>query len=61
MDIHMLEKAAIIVFEMCRQHPEICPHDYHWTWTSAPDENNNRVEHYKCDLCEQEYTRNIKD
>lgn len=57
MDLRMLERAAMIVFEMCRQHPEICPHDYEWYWTSAPDENGNRTEHYTCNLCGDEYER----
>ena len=57
MNLQMLEKAAWVIFEICRQHPEICPHDYSWYCTSAPDENGNRVEHYKCNLCGNEYTR----
>ena len=60
MDLYTLEKAAMIVFEICKQHPEICPHDYHWYRTSAPDENGKRVEHYKCSLCGSKY-ENIKD
>lgn len=59
MNLNMLEKAAYVVFEICRQHPEICPHDYEWHWTSAPDENGKRVEHYKCNLCGREETRTI--
>lgn len=60
MDLQMLEKAAYVVFEMCRQHPEICPHDYRWMGTSAPDENGKRTERYKCNLCGSRYER-IKD
>ena len=57
MDIRHLEFAAEKFFEMCREHPEICPHDYEWHWTSAPDENGKRTEHYNCNLCGKEYTR----
>ena len=30
MDIQYVEFAAELFFKMCREHPEICPHDYHW-------------------------------
>ena len=60
MDLQTLEKAARIIFTMCEQHPELCPHDWQWIWTSAPDENGKRVAHYKCSLCGSEYEQ-IKD
>lgn len=60
MDLYMLEKAALIIFAICREHPEICPHDWEWHWTSAPDENGKRVEHYTCKLCGSEREQ-IKD
>ena len=59
MDLRILEKAAMVVFEMCRQHPEICPHDYEWYWTNT-NKDGKRVEHYKCNLCGSEYEY-IKD
>lgn len=57
MELSMLERAARIVFEMCKMHPEICPHEYEWSWTSAPDENGTRVEYYQCCLCGTEFKR----
>ena len=54
----MLEKAAHVIFAMCREHPEICPHDYEWYWTQNKD--GKYIEHYKCNLCGSEYER-IKD
>ena len=59
MDLYTLEKAAMIVFEMCRQHPEICPHDYEWYCTRT-NEDGEYVEYYRCNLCDSEYQR-IKD
>lgn len=59
MDLSMLEKAAMIVFAMCREHPEICPHDYSWYLTDT-NKDGKRVEHYRCDLCDSRYER-IKD
>ncbi len=50
MDISYIEKATMIIFEMCRQHPEICPHDYHWAWTNTA----KREAHYTCSLCGKE-------
>ena len=58
MDTRMIEKAAILFFEMCRQHPEICPHEYSWIWSSAPDPTTNtREAHYKCGVCGHEIVR----
>lgn len=59
MDLYKLEKAAMIVFEMCRQHPEICPHDYEWCCTKI-NEDGKYVEYYRCNLCGSEY-KHIKD
>ena len=52
MDLAMIEKAAYMFFEMCRQHPEICPHDWEWEWTDT------RIgeRHYKCLFCGEEMT-----
>lgn len=57
MELYMLERAAKIIFEICKTHPEICPHEYEWVWTSAPDEDGTRVEHYHCILCGTELER----
>lgn len=59
MDLSTLEKAAMIVFAICREHPEICPHDYNWYLTNT-NKDGKRVEHYKYGLCGSEYER-IKD
>lgn len=63
MNLQMLEQAAMIVFEMCRQHPEICPHNYQWYLTNTDNKDGKRVKHYKCSLCGREYERyeDIKD
>lgn len=53
MDINYIEFAANVVFRMCREHPEICPHNYRWRWTSAP-KDGKREAHYICDLCGKE-------
>lgn len=55
MDLSMLEKAAEIVFKMCREHPEICPHDYHWRSTTTDKETGKRISCYHCQLCGDEY------
>ena len=59
MNANVLEKVVEKFFEMCRQHPEICPHDYQLYAVSAPNENGNRVEKYQCNLCRNEYTKEI--
>lgn len=54
MDLNMLEKSAMIVFEMCRKHPEICPHVYSWSSTTI-NKDGKCVEHYVCNLCGRKY------
>lgn len=50
MDLHMLEHAAEVIFRMCREHPEICPHDY--SWRTSTDLGNGKYEvEYVCSLC----------
>ena len=61
MDLGQIEFAAKIVFEMCRQHPEICPHSHSWHGSSAPDENGYRDVRYVCELCGHEEIRKEKD
>lgn len=61
MNIRDIEYAALMFFEMCRAHPGICPHDYHWVG-STKDRNTNLVtERYKCGLCGTEITREKKE
>lgn len=55
MDLSMLEKAAEVVFAMCREHPEICPHDYHWCSTTTSKETGREIKCYRCGLCGSEY------
>lgn len=56
MDLNSLELAANIVFEMCRQHPELCPHHYKWQ-SSIPRGDGMKIEHYRCQICGGEYTK----
>lgn len=58
MDLSTLERAAYIVFAMCEQHPEICPHDYEWEWSKTNE--NIKEEHYKCKLCGKEFVKLTK-
>lgn len=55
MDFKEIEKAAMLVFRMFREHPELCPHDYEWERT---EENvyGDKVSYYKCSVCGNEYT-----
>ena len=53
MDLQYIEKAAEIVFRMCREHPEICPHGYNWTCTKTLDDGKREV-HFVCELCGDE-------
>ena len=57
MDIHMLEFAAHTLFRMCKEHPEICPHDYHWSYSSKSTEEGKLEKHYVCSLCGHEDIR----
>lgn len=50
MDIEYIEHAARLFFEMCRNHPEICPHEYRWTMTETM-KDGSEMDHYKCQLC----------
>ena len=61
MDLGQIEFAAKIVFAMCREHPEICPHSYSWHWSSAPDENGYREAHYTCEICGHQKIEKEKD
>ena len=56
MDIRQMEMAAEIVFRMCREHPEICPHMYQWIGSSTKtlDGKNIEIDTYKCGICGNE-------
>ena len=56
MNIEDIEFAAEIVYAICREHPEICPHSYEWKWIKVK-ENETREVHYKCRLCGHEYVK----
>lgn len=49
MDIYELEEAAHIVYIMCRNHPELCPHQYEWE--SSTTVNNVTTDQYRCRIC----------
>lgn len=60
MDTNQIEIACRIVFKICEEHPEICPHDYHWTKSSKPEEIDGKIYRdvtYKCGLCGYEITK----
>lgn len=59
MDVERLITAANIVFEMCRRHPEICPHIYEWRWSQCkPTET---LEYYQCSICGKTKTEVIPE
>lgn len=60
MDLRQLEYAAEILFRMCREHPEICPHDYHWSGTTTDKANNVEIKRYVCGLCGKELKEKIE-
>ena len=53
MDLHQLEYAARIVFDLCRKNPDICPHDYEWHYTQKID-GDKYNHHYVCRICGNE-------
>ncbi len=56
MNIQYVEFAAELFFKMCREHPEICPHDYHWI-TKKDNKDGTETVNYRCSLCESEITK----
>lgn len=46
MDIARIEYAAEMFFRMCRAHPEVCPHDYHWSGSTIDKINNVEIKRY---------------
>lgn len=59
MDINQIEYAALKFFEMCRAHPEVCPHDYHWRCSTIDKANNVEIKRYVCGLCGNELEKKI--
>lgn len=53
MDIRDIELATEIVYAICREHPDICPHSYEWEWSNKKD--GTREVYYKCRLCGHTY------
>lgn len=53
MDLRQVELAADILFRMCREHPEICPHNYEWMGRRTL-ENGVKETRYVCTLCDNE-------
>jgi hypothetical protein len=51
MDLQQIEYAAEIVFRMCREHPEICPHNYTWTSSTTNKEVKQITHRYVCSIC----------
>ena len=63
MDNNQIELAARIVFRICEEHPDICPHDYHWIKESdiyEIDDQSYRDITYRCGLCKKEITNRVK-
>ena len=58
MDNNMIELAAEIVFKICENHPEICPHIYNWVGDKSAymDGKNVTLAQYRCGLCKHEKT-----
>lgn len=52
MELHEIEYAAQIVFDMCRNHPEICPH--HWQLIETQLSGTKLISTYRCHICDTE-------
>lgn len=61
MDLGQIEFAANVIFELCRQHPELCPHQYEWRGSYGPNENGDTVNRYLCRVCGTESIRTTKE
>lgn len=51
MDIYDIERAAMLFYQMCREHPEICPHDYSLKLLRIDNEKKIATNTYECLLC----------
>lgn len=54
MEIERMIAATQIVFRMCREHPEICPHDYEWSGTNY--KATETLKYYTCTICGKQKT-----
>ena len=61
MDLGQLEFAANLIFELCRQHPELCPHHYLLVAQVESVKDGIIEKRYVCDICGHEETRTRKD
>lgn len=46
MDIHQLEFCADLIYRLCKNNPDLCPHDFCWNRT----DKTGRKE-YECSVC----------
>lgn len=60
MDIKQIEFAVEKFYEMCRAHPEICPHDYHWAGSTTNKITKECTERYICGLCGDLQRKTVK-
>lgn len=60
MGINQIEYAAQMFFRMCREHPEVCPHDYSWTGSTIDKTNGVEIKRYICGLCGREMKEKIE-
>lgn len=51
MDIHDIERAAMLFYQMCSEHPELCPHSYEWKFSTTDHEKKSITVTYECQLC----------
>ena len=58
MDIKQIDLAAELVFQMFKEHPELCPHVYEWFESTAKYIDNKKIKttKYKCKICGYEMT-----
>ena len=60
MDTNQIEMACRIVFRICEEHPELCPHEYRLTSSTKPEEIDGKMYRdvtYKCGICGKEITK----
>ena len=48
-----LDRAAMLIFRLCHNHPELCPHEMEW----SHDYTKDGVKHvcFKCRICGYEH------
>lgn len=59
MDIKQIEYAATMFFRMCKEHPEVCPHDYDWSGSTIDKTNGVEIKRHVCRLCGREMKEKI--